>query len=615
MAVELAKVSLWLTTMDGGRPLSFLDHHLKCGNSLIGADVKRLGDSPLGKQNTAVSGQGNLFIAKFRAKLPEMLSDLFQIMERETRELEDVAKKKKCDAEVEMLARPFITVANTWVSMHYGVRCKDYPAYLMCPEDALASDAQVAEELACFTWPLEFPEVFFDRSGKELPFSGFDLVIGNPPYLGQKGNKLVFEPLASSPSCGKYFEGKMDLWYFFAEVGLDLCKTGGHLSFIATEYWTSAEGASKLRTKVLNDSHILSVHYFNGSVFSEAPGIHSQIFLLKKEDGCPTSATSVYSLPDRYRVGNLVCDLPRIETRDFDQLPPIKQATLPSDGSYFTFKRSRPSIISLTGAKWVTLDQVFDIRQGVVPGFDKISGRLFRLAQELGLTTIEPGAPVFVVPADFGLLGKLRSRERDIIRHFSYAESIGAFEFIGEANHRLIYSSTETVDDISDFSHIADHLLPYRALLETRRETANGQKPWFHLHWPRTQELFESPKIVSVRMTPRPRFAFVRDAIYFDLAVNVLVAPMLSEEVLKRCSLVLNSGIVAQWLRDNGKMKGEMFQVDKGPLEKVPIPRAILENTPLSAVLDTIWERRTKERLSDGDVISLTDQALEQHAV
>jgi hypothetical protein len=50
MAVELAKLSLWLTTVASNKPLSFLDHHLRCGNSLIGAELDRLTVLPGGKE-------------------------------------------------------------------------------------------------------------------------------------------------------------------------------------------------------------------------------------------------------------------------------------------------------------------------------------------------------------------------------------------------------------------------------------------------------------------------------------------------------------------------------------------------------------------------------------
>ena len=88
MAVELAKLSLWLFTMDQSRPLSFLDHHLKCGSSLVGAWIKDLGKLPeidrsgRPKKQQEVNGQGNLFEQQFRARVPLMIRDLFGIMSR-----------------------------------------------------------------------------------------------------------------------------------------------------------------------------------------------------------------------------------------------------------------------------------------------------------------------------------------------------------------------------------------------------------------------------------------------------------------------------------------------------------------------------------------------------
>lgn len=51
MAVELAKISLWLHTVAKGKPLSFLDHHIRCGNSLIGANIAHLANLPALKKS------------------------------------------------------------------------------------------------------------------------------------------------------------------------------------------------------------------------------------------------------------------------------------------------------------------------------------------------------------------------------------------------------------------------------------------------------------------------------------------------------------------------------------------------------------------------------------
>ena len=96
MAVELAKLSLWLFTMDKGRPLSFLNHHLKCGNSLLGARIEEVADVP-NLQSRRGPRQGNLFEQQFKAKIPLMIRDLFDIMGRETLTPQDIRTKKTLD--------------------------------------------------------------------------------------------------------------------------------------------------------------------------------------------------------------------------------------------------------------------------------------------------------------------------------------------------------------------------------------------------------------------------------------------------------------------------------------------------------------------------------------
>ena len=82
--------------------------------------------------------------------------------------------------------------------------------------------------------------------GKELS-RGFDIVIGNPPYIKEYTFRDAFEGVRNSP----YYQGKMDLWYLFACKNLDnLRKKSGVLCFIATNNWTTNSGASKMRAKI-----------------------------------------------------------------------------------------------------------------------------------------------------------------------------------------------------------------------------------------------------------------------------------------------------------------------------------------------------------------------------
>ena len=88
-----------------------------------------------------------------------------------------------------------------------------------------------------FLWKLNFPEVFKQHGG-------FDVVIGNPPYIKEYSNRNAFDGLRNSP----YYQGKMDLWYLFTCHSLDLLKNkSGILTFIATNNWTTNSGSSRFR--------------------------------------------------------------------------------------------------------------------------------------------------------------------------------------------------------------------------------------------------------------------------------------------------------------------------------------------------------------------------------
>jgi hypothetical protein len=92
---------------------------------------------------------------------------------------------------------------------------------------------------------------------------GFDVVVGNPPYIKEDKHIEIFEPLNSAnkkykatkkspaqnkpPFASQYYQGKMDFWQFFACLGLDLLNDDGYLSYIAPSSWITNHGASKTR--------------------------------------------------------------------------------------------------------------------------------------------------------------------------------------------------------------------------------------------------------------------------------------------------------------------------------------------------------------------------------
>jgi type I restriction-modification system DNA methylase subunit len=112
---------------------------------------------------------------------------------------------------------------------------------------------------------------------------GIDAVVGNPPYLGEKGNKEIFQKVAQGWLGKRFYLGKMDLFYFFFHLGLDILADGGRLGFITTNYYPTASGARKLREDFYDRSNLdLLVNLNELKVFGEAAGQHNLITVLEK---------------------------------------------------------------------------------------------------------------------------------------------------------------------------------------------------------------------------------------------------------------------------------------------------------------------------------------------
>jgi len=237
LAVELAKLSLWLHTITKDKPLSFLDHHLKLGNSLVGARVDDLAELP--KKRKKKSEQQNIFVIRLKEKLPFVLGKVVQILTCDTTTIKDIEDKEAWLIATKKELEPFLAVADTWVSTYFGNDVSDdeyseivglinMPAKLLerpAVQKAVATshgdEHRTGREF--FHWELEFPEVFFDEKGREKENPGFDAVIGNPPYVVVKDDGF-YEKLTT-------YKAK-DTYAYFLERGIGVLSHDGFIGMI-----------------------------------------------------------------------------------------------------------------------------------------------------------------------------------------------------------------------------------------------------------------------------------------------------------------------------------------------------------------------------------------------
>ena len=199
MAVELAKVSLWLHTIAKGEPLSFLDHHIRCGNSLIGANIAELANLPVLKKsrraNKETQPELNMDFG-FTDTVAEAVGHYLEIEQMESQTVKNIhAMDQKLEQAQQTLSK-HKGIADLWLSVHFGnnVERSNYHNALKVLASRQANvnlptslssyrkSQQLAEDYRYFHWEIEFPEVFRDEFGNELENPGFDAIVGNPPY-------------------------------------------------------------------------------------------------------------------------------------------------------------------------------------------------------------------------------------------------------------------------------------------------------------------------------------------------------------------------------------------------------------------------------------------------
>jgi len=295
LAVELAKLALWLATADRGKPLSFLDHHLRCGNSLVGARVRDLGHPPLLKgkaQQQIQAGQMGLFELRLHERLPVMMGRVLEILQQPSDELAQVEAKSAANQAVEELRAPFLAVADVWTAASFGLDVA--PSYddllqLLSTPPALLADPLVAQagvlarQHAFFHWELAFPDAFYQivhGGAQRRPDAGFHAVVGNPPYVRQE---LLgpYKPFFQAQY--ETYRGTADLYVYFFERGLTLLAVQGRLGFIGSNSWLRAGYAAPLR-QYLRARVTLErlVDLGDNRVFADAPDVYTAIALLRK---------------------------------------------------------------------------------------------------------------------------------------------------------------------------------------------------------------------------------------------------------------------------------------------------------------------------------------------
>ena len=351
MAVELCKVALWLESIDPGRPLSFLDHRIQCGNSLIGATPRLLKEGipddafkPIEGDDKAVckeykqrnkderKGQMTFdFGAMPSVKLGNLPQTFANLAAMDDGSLEDVQAKEKRYADLvgstgyqsaRLLADAWCA-AFVWKKDKTTDDCITESWFRRIEANPHCLPPWMREEIErhrdqyqFFHWQLAFPDVFAVPREDELPnnkradwHGGFDAVIGNPPWdlVAADQGERAQEAFARQQYLYKSNEytvlsGRRDLYKLFLVRGSLLPSPKGVLGILTPFGGFVEDDSRNLRHVLYDEGSVLELRHFQNHRKSFFPHVHASYrfcaFVYAPTRHLPHRFTTVARLPE-----------------------------------------------------------------------------------------------------------------------------------------------------------------------------------------------------------------------------------------------------------------------------------------------------------------------------
>jgi len=299
MAVQLARLSLWLATLASDKPLTFLDHRLVAGDSLVGASLDDMRRQPPGGPGTHRRLASLPLFAD--TNMAPTLEDAVRTRLQLARQPDDspavVAEKAE---RLAILHRPqsplgrWSAMLDLWCAgwfwedgrppstAVFGELCNRLLHQPAALPDRLAQRfldhaSTLASRHRFFHWSLTFPEVFSDEQGNPLSTPGFDAVVGNPPWDMLRGDSGVADVRAGRRldarrvsafirEAGVYridSRAHINRYQLFVERALQLTRCGGRIGLVLPSGVVSDSGSAPLRRHLFDHAEIDSVTGLN----------------------------------------------------------------------------------------------------------------------------------------------------------------------------------------------------------------------------------------------------------------------------------------------------------------------------------------------------------------
>jgi len=433
------------------------------------------------------------------------------------------------------------------------------------------------------------PEWMFGVTG------GFDIVIGNPPYVKEYTNRKTFDGLRDSP----YYQGKMDIWYLFACKGIDFLKNKGILTFIAQNNWVTSYGASKMRNKVVEECEILQLLDFGPYFIFGSSDIQTMIMIFQKSLEPNEYYFDLRKIIGKKPVYNDVIDLlNKIPNPNNEYLNPIINRNKYLNKNLTFSKTDIEAIIDKIEKKGKEKLYENEIIQGIViPQDYVIKNHIKKLGQGFKV-----GDGIFVLSDEEKNNIPLTEKELKLIKPYYTSKELKKYYGNRKNSEWIIYTDSRFKEPnaIKHYPNIKKHLDKFLKVI------TSDNKP-YGLHRARDERFFKGEKIIALRKCVEPTFTYTDFDCYVSAAFYVIKTNRFN---MKYLTGLLNSKLIAFWLKHKGKMQGNNYQIDKEPLLNIPIPPLTPQNQLIANQIITLVDQilSAKQQNPEADISQLEKQ-------
>ncbi|GAB3328248.1 TaqI-like C-terminal specificity domain-containing protein [Marivirga atlantica] len=592
-SVKICRLRLWIELLKNAyyknetelETLPNIDINIKCGNSLISrfdldADIKKALKSSkwsIDSYKLAVDSYRNAQSKEEKREMERLISDIKSDFRSEISKNDPKIKRKaKLGGELYNLTQQqgLFEVSKAEEKKRKKEIAKiEQQLDKLETEIAEIKDNKIYEN--AFEWRFEFPEVL-DNNGN---FKGFDIIIGNPPYIRQEELSDIKQYLGSNFLT---FAGTADLYVYFVELGLNLLKDGGDFTYIIPNKWMRAGYGQKLRSFVKSFQIEELLDFGDLPVFEEATTYPLIISLKKSKPNSEFQAVNFTSL-------------------DFDV----------SMKSYINQNKINVLIKELADQGWTLTDSkvqklLIKLRTKGKPLGKYVEGKIFR-----GVLTGLNEA--FVINKE--IKDRLISEDpssKDVIKPFLSGRDIKRYRKPEIKNYIILFKNGDTkkwFGDLSEADAIKKMNSKYPAImswLDQFKERAiarydKGQY-WWELRACDYYEEFEKEKIAWPETSMDNQFTIVEQGNYLNKTAFII--PLSDKSLLGQ----LNSS-VAKFFFDSivSKMRGGYFSMSKAYVETFPVIEKAIEEID-QRVVEILTIKRNDPKINTIDLVREIDQ-------